>query len=219
MKTNFLCFILIVSALNHFEIHSQSPANFPEEVSAVVAATSMNVLYIGADNPVKIAVPGFRPEQVTATGCGIQHSKGEEYIATPTKVGLDTIQVSVATKKGEKIYNETFRIRRIPDPYLYIGKVKGGIIHAGELKACEKIWVGNPDFVFDLPYEIVSFEMVYAPKTGNVVSDVSNNSSFTKLMKDMIAKAKPGDIFVVQAVVKMPDSRSVPLNTSFKIIS
>jgi hypothetical protein len=61
--------------------------------------------------------------------------------------------------------------------------------------------------------------MVYAPKVGNVVSDVSNSSKFSAIMKDIQKKSKPGDTIVLQNVtVKMPDGRNVPVNTSFKLI-
>lgn len=185
---------------------------------AVVSPTSMNVLYIGVDNPVKISVPGYASDKVSASGCGIVKKQGEEYVAKPTTVGPGEIVVSVNTGKGTETSKETFRVRRIPDPYAYILDVKGGPLQVGKFKAIDKIVVKNPDFVFDIPYTIASFEMVYAPKTGNVVSDVSNSGNLSKLMKDIQSKAKPGDTIVLQnVVVRMPDGRNVPVNTSFKL--
>ncbi len=186
---------------------------------AVVSPTDMNVLYIGVDNHVKVSVPGYASEKVTASGCGLVRVKGEEYIAKPTKVGEDNITVSAKTDKGTETSTEKFRVRRIPDPYAYILNTKGGPLKAAEFKAAESVIVKNPDFVFQIPYTITSFEMVYAPKVGNVVSDVSNSSKFTQIMKDIQKKSKPGDTIVLQNVtVRMPDGRSVPVNTSFKLI-
>lgn len=186
---------------------------------AVVSPTDMNVLYIGVDNHVKISVPGYASDKVTASGCGISHIKGEEYIAKPTKVGEEDIVVSVKTEKGNETSSEKFRIRRIPDPYAYILNTKGGPLKIGEFKAADGIIVKNPDFVFQIPYTVTGFEMVYAPKVGNVVSDVSNNGKFSNIMKDIQKKAKAGDTIVLQNVtVRMPDGRSVPVNTSFKLI-
>ena len=185
---------------------------------AVVSPTAMNVLYIGVDNPIKISVPGYASDKVTASGCGIVKKQGEEYVAKPTAVGNDEITVSVNTGKGTETSKEAFRVRRIPDPYAYILDVKGGPLPIGKFKAATSIIVKNPDFVFQIPYTIASFEMVYAPKTGNVVSDVSNSGNLSKLMKDIQAKAKPGDTVVLQnVVVRMPDGRNVPVNTSFKL--
>ena len=36
---------------------------------AVVSPTAMNVLYIGVDNPIKISVPGYASDKVSASGC------------------------------------------------------------------------------------------------------------------------------------------------------
>lgn len=38
------------------------------------------------------------------------------------------------------------------------------------------------------------------------------------MMKDIQKKAKAGDKIVIEAIVKMPDGRTVPVNTSFKLI-
>ncbi len=186
---------------------------------AVVSPTSMNVLYIGIDNPIKISVPGYASDKVSASGCGISKIKGEEYLAKPTKAGEENIVVTVKTAKGTETSEEKFRVRRIPDPYAYILNSKGGPIKIGEFKAAEGITVKNPDFVFQVPYTVTSFELIYAPKVGNVVSDVSNTSKFSTIMRDIQKKAKPGDTIVLQNVtVRMPDGRSVPVNTSFKLI-
>ncbi len=219
MKTSFLCFILIASARFSNQLNAQ--INSDERVhqsTAVVFPSAMNVLYVGVDNPVQIAVPGASPGQITATGCGIKPSGGIDYIARPVKVGFDTITVSVKNGKTETTYQNVFRVRRIPDPYVYIGKIRAGRISVGEFKASDKLVVGNPDFIFQLPYKIISFEMVYAPKSGSVVSDVSTSNMFTKLMLDIVAKAKPGDIIVFQSVVvQMPGGENVTLNTSYKL--
>lgn len=186
---------------------------------AVISPTAMNVLYIGVDNPIKISVPGYASDKVSASGCGIVKVKGEEYNAKPTKAGEEDITVTVKTAKGTESSAEKFRVRRIPDPYAYILNTKGGPIKIGEFKAADGIIVKNPDFVFQIPYTVTSFELIYAPKVGNVVSDVSNNNKFSTIMKDIQKKAKPGDTIVLQNVtVKMPDGRSVPVNTSFKLI-
>ncbi len=185
---------------------------------AVVSPTAMNVLYIGIDNPIKISVPGYASEKVTASGCGITRVKGEEYNARPTTAGEDRIVVSVKTEKGSETSEEKFRVRRIPDPYVYILNSKGGPLKLGEFRASDAITIKNPDFVFQVPYTVVSFEMVYAPKKGNIVSDPSSSSKYSSIMKDIQKKATSGDKIIIEAIVKMPDGRTVPINTSFKLI-
>lgn len=187
---------------------------------AVISPTAMNVLYIGVDNPVKISVPGYAADKVSASGCGIAKVKGEEYVAKPTTVGLDKINVTVTSPEGSKSYSEEFRVKRIPDPYPYCGTSKGGTMKKGEFVITDKIDAKNPDFVFQIPYTVTGFEMVYAPSGGgNVVSDVSNSNKYTSLMNDIKKKAKPGDTIVFPRIsVRMPDGTTRQLSLSFKLI-
>jgi gliding motility-associated protein GldM len=186
---------------------------------AVVSPTAMNVLYVGVDNPVKISVPGYASDKVTASGCGISKIKGEEYVARPATVGLDKINVTVNTGDGSKSFASEFRVRRIPDPYAYCGTSKGGTMKAGEFKQVSALTAKNPDFVFDIKYQVTGFEMLYAPKNGSLVSDVSNGATFTKMMEDIKTKAKPGDTIVFPRIsVKMPDGTTRQLSMSFKLI-
>lgn len=165
-------------------------------------------------------MPGYTSDKVTASGCGISKVKGEEYVARPSNVGKENINVTVNTGEGTKSHSAEFRIRRIPDPYPYCGTSKGGTMRIGEFKQVSTIVAKNPDFVFDINYQVTGFEMVYAPRSGgNVVSDVSNNAKFSKLMDDIKTKAKPGDTIVFPRIsVKMPDGTTRQVSLSFKLI-
>lgn len=70
---------------------------------AVISPTAMNVLYIGVDNPVKISVPGYAADKVSASGCGITKVKGEEFIAKPTNVGLIKSTLPSNLRKAQKL--------------------------------------------------------------------------------------------------------------------
>jgi gliding motility-associated protein GldM len=188
---------------------------------AVVSPTAMNVLYVGVDNPIKISVPGFTSDKVNASGCNIKKVKGEEYTANPTNTGGDEkINVSVNTPEGVKTYSTSFRVRRIPDPYAYLSSSKGGTLKLAEFKATSRVDAKNLDFVFQIPYSVAGFEMVYAPKSGGgVVSDYSNGAGFSNLMQDIQKKAKAGDTIVLPVVkVRMPDGTTRSVSTSFKLI-
>ena len=109
-------------------------------------------------------MPGYTSDKVTASGCGISKVKGEEYVARPSNVGKENINVTVNTGEGTKSHSAEFRIRRIPDPYPYCGTSKGGTMRIGEFKQVSTIVAKNPDFVFDINYQVTGFEMVYAPR-------------------------------------------------------
>lgn len=187
--------------------------------AAVVSPTAMNVLYIGVDNPVKISVPGYTSDKVTASGCGISHQQGENYVAKPVKPGKEDIVVSVKTDQGVKSYPTEFRIQRIPDPYAYCGNVKGGTMPINYFKAVSQIDARNPDFVFDLRYQVTGFEMDYVPKNGTIVSDVSKSNNYTSMMEEIKKRARAGDTIVFPSIsVKMPDGTTRQLSLSFKLI-
>ncbi len=78
----------------------------------------------------------------------------------------------------------------------------------------------NIDFVFQVPYQVVGFELVYVPAGGgSLVSDYSKGSSFTTLMQEIKKKAKPGDRIMLNDVkVRMPDGTTRSVSTTFKLI-
>lgn len=190
-----------------------------ETGKAVVSATAMNVLYVGVDNPVKISVPGYVSDKVTATGCNIKKINGEEYSAKPTEPGLQNISVTVNTNEGVKTYANEFRVRRIPDPYIYLSTSKGGTLRLSEFAATDKLVAKNPEFVFQIPYKILGYEMVYYPAKTNGVSDASNSDELSKMMKDIQKRAKAGDVIMLSNVrVLLPDGTIRSVTTSFKLI-
>jgi hypothetical protein len=89
-----------------------------KEPLAAIALDKMNVLYIGVDNPVTIAVEGIPSDKliVYMENGSIRGSNGK-YIAKVTSTGTATI--NVATIKNDKkvlLSTQTFRVKRIPDP-------------------------------------------------------------------------------------------------------
>lgn len=187
---------------------------------AVVSPTAMNVLYVGIDNPIKISVPGYVSDKVSASGCNIRKVKGEEYTANPTEPGVQNITVTVNTTEGNKSYPNEFRVRRIPDPNAYLSTAKGGTLKVSEFKITERVDAKNADFVFQVPYQVVGYELVYVPAGGGgLVSDYAKSPSFTNLMRDIQKKAKAGDRIMLNDVkVRMPDGTTRSVNTSFKLI-
>ncbi|MBC8045721.1 MAG: gliding motility protein GldM [Fimbriimonadaceae bacterium] len=187
---------------------------------AVVSPTSMNVLYVGIENPIKISVPGYVSDKVSASGCNIKKIKGEEYTANPSSPGVDNINVTVNTPEGVKSYKNEFRVRRIPDPYPYLSTSKGGTIKKSEFTITDRVDAKNVDFVFQVPYQVVGFELVYVPAGGgSLVSDYAKGPGFTSLMQEIKKKAKPGDRIMLNDVkVRMPDGTTRSVSTTFKLI-
>jgi gliding motility-associated protein GldM len=186
----------------------------------VISPTAMNVLYIGLDNPVSITAGNANPSTVAASGCGIRKN-GSQYLAKPTgSPRRESISVSGRTNEGDAVSGSMeFRVMRIPDPYMWIANKKGGAIARAVFQAQAGPYAKNPDFVFDVNYRIVSFDMIYAPRTGPVISTNSNQNKFTSEQKTIISKLKAGDrVFFSNVKVRLPDGTVRPIATNFTII-
>jgi gliding motility-associated protein GldM len=190
--------------------------------SVVISPTAMNVLYIGVDNPIEITAGNANPSTVRASGCGIKPASGPgKYTANPTGAPRkESITVAGTTNEGDPVNGQMeFRIARIPDPYLYIGPKKGGGAPKALLANQAGVIARNPDFVFDLPYRVASFDMIYAPRSGPVISTTSNNNMFTDEQKTVLGRMKGGDrLFFSNVKVRLPDGTTREVATSFTVL-
>ncbi len=173
--------------------------------SVTVAATKMNVFYIGVDNPVSISAP-VPPDKIQASGLGIR-KKGSEWIVKPKKPGKGTIVVS-AEIDGKKVTlgKAEFRIKRIPDPKAYVGKVTGsGTIKKSSLKNVPGVFAKMENFDFDVKPKIKSF-VFSTVKNGEIVEVKVNGSKFNSKCKSLIGSARRNSkIYIEKIKVKMPD--------------
>jgi gliding motility-associated protein GldM len=180
--------------------------------SVVVSPTKMNVLYIGVENPMKISVPGVGQNDVTAAleGAGtLTKAPDGTYIANVTGVGKCKINVSAKVDgKVQAMGSEEFRIKRIPDPVpMTSGKLRGGNVQAGTMKAQSGILALLENFDFDARFNVVSFQMVYSSK-GEIFKKESPGPGFTSDMKAFMDRAKPKDIlFIDEIKVVGPDKQ------------
>ena len=88
---------------------------------------NIKVLYIGLDNPLKIVVSGGSGAMVQASisqGTLTQKLDGT-FIANPEKPGKAVVSV----RQGlTLVREETYRVARVPDPVITLGKYLGGNI-------------------------------------------------------------------------------------------
>ncbi len=179
--------------------------------SMAVSPTKMNVFYIGVENPVDISVAGVAPTDVVATmsgGGGSIINKGQgHYIVKVTSGNECSVNVSAKTKTGSKSMGSMkFRVKKVPSPQAsYAGIVGDGKVSKGELMNAGGVIPKLEDFVFDLKFPVVSWNMsifingVYADYTAN-------GASTTGQMKDILGKVKPGQKVLIEEVkVQAPD--------------
>ncbi len=190
--------------------------------SVVISPTAMNVLYIGVDNPIEINAGNANPSTVRATGCGIKPASGPgKYVANPSGAPRkESIKVSGQSNEGDNVSGQMeFRIARIPDPYMYIGPKKGGGAPAALLANQAGVIARNPDFVFDLRYQVLEFDMIYAPRSGPVISTSTKGNKFSDEQKTVLGRLRGGDrLFFSNVKVRLPDKTTREVNTVFTVI-
>ena len=99
----------------HFDYEVAPPGGFS------VAATKMNVMYIGVPNPISISASGAKSDNdisASITGGSISRAGKDGWVATVNTPGEETVTVSGKTVEGDqKTFGQAkFRVKRIPDP-------------------------------------------------------------------------------------------------------
>ncbi len=185
------------------------------KVVTAVEPVKMNVIYLGIDNPVKIAASGYDARDLTATvDNGKITGENGEYIIQPRKLGTVTVTVS---RNGKEIQKTTFRVKLVPDPAIAVAGKKGGDITKQELLNANDVVVVM-DFDFDFSFDVVSFSVV-TNLNGIAYELKSNSNKITENQKEIIAKTSNGSsVFFQDINCKGPDGivRRMPA-IAFKI--
>jgi gliding motility-associated protein GldM len=176
---------------------------------AIVSPTKMLVLYAALENPVSISVPGYRPQDITATIVGGGTLKPDknpgDYLAVIPDIRQQVIKevkinVFVKTPQGGSRQigtGTTFRIKQVPAPVAYFGAKDGGEITLGELKLVNFISVTLKDFAFEgLKYTVKKFKFVVASKKSSSFFE-GTGPALTPQMKSAIAAPAKGDMIIV----------------------
>ncbi len=186
--------------------------------STTVAATAMNVFYMGIDNPVSVSapMPNFK---ASAPGLRAKGNSGE-YIMRPTKTGKVTVNVSGTDENGKNVSlgKQEFRVKRIPTPVAYIGGKTGTIVLTKSQLGNGVINAKLEGFVFDLRVKVKSFTLG-TTSAGDYKSVKVNGNKMNSKCKSMITRGSRGQRFYLEKMaVKMPDGRVVELgNVTVKL--
>ncbi|GAB4250415.1 MAG: hypothetical protein Kow0079_03690 [Vicingaceae bacterium] len=190
-----------------FPFKSQFQVDKP---STTIAATKMNVFYIGVDNPVSVSapVPNF-----TASGPGLtKTAKG--YIMRPKTPGNVTITVT-ADVDGKKVNlgKGEFRVKRLPEPKSYFAGQTGSFaLKKGQLKAASSVQAKMDNFDFDLNVNVNSF-IFSTTKAGDIIEVKVNGNNLNDKCKTLIDQARRNQKFFIEKIMcKMPDGTTRELS-------
>ena len=181
------------------------------EPTATVAATAMNVFYVGVKNPISVSAPGVATEDVDISAPGLRFVKGKksgEYVVIPTRAtGSKGTEVTVKNKKsGTKLGSSKFRVKRLPDPVAKVLGQKEGLISRGKIKLASRVDAVMENFDFELKVSVSSFTMTVNNK-GDLVEMRTKGNKLNGKMKNMLKRLGKGSrVYFEEIKVKMPGS-------------
>ncbi len=189
-----------------------------EKVAAAISPTKMNVLYVGIDNPIKVAVSGYESTEidVAITNASIRGKEGE-YIVNPKRPGSS---IFVVRAKGEVVQQTTFRVKGLPDPMVMVAGKRGGEISKNVLLAQEAVFAMMANFDFDIEFKIEGFTVSTTDEDGYYIEVNSGSNKITKEQKQLIENCPVGArVNFEQVTAKGPDGtiRKLPAIV-FKIV-
>jgi len=157
-----------------------------------VAADKMNVFYIGVDNPITIAASGIDSKNLSlAIEGGTVQGNGGRYVVSCNKPGkVDLIVTNRSTGKSKTV---NFRVKRIPDPIIRLGKKIDGLMGSGEFRAQPGLTANLDNFDMDLSCKIQSYKLYYVCNRCDPIELEGSGGRFTGATLDAIRRAKPGD--------------------------
>ena len=174
-----------------------------------VAPIKMNVLYIGPDNPVSVAVAGSADDKVTVTitGGGASISKID--------AGLYNVKVTTQTDDcilnvfvdGKPAGSTRFRVRKMPLPSAAIGGYTSGSKLTPEaLRSQAGLSVFITNFPFEIKYEITAFTVVLSDSKGNLIRIPCQGAEFSAAAKHNIQQhASSGGIVTIEEILARAD--------------
>ena len=110
MRSIFICFISLAMTLM-----SNGLVLAQDSLAAVVAADKLNVLFVGINNPVSIAVPGIASDKIgVKISRGTITGKNGKYVVFVDTVGEVAIEITAEESPGitRKVGDAGFRVGR-----------------------------------------------------------------------------------------------------------
>jgi gliding motility-associated protein GldM len=210
--------------INDFHFNSQYQVARP---ATTIAASKMNVLYSGVDNPIEIAAPGVALEalRVSISPGEIRPDvKAGNYFVTvppPTADKREAIVTVSANIHGQLVQQgaKEFRIKALPDPIPEIAGRGSGPIDRNLLAESVGITASMKGIEFEYRFEVISFRMT----TVSGGRSVNFSSESYRLTPDMITRIRNlnrGDnVYFEEIRVRGPEGvRLLPTSISFNII-
>ena len=187
-----------------------------------VAADRMNVLYMGIDNPISVAISGIPADQVKVSSRDVRlmaTGKGK-YIARADRPGKATILVEAPNYRQEV----EFRVKSIPDPVAVLEKVEtmGGEISISAFKELKSVEPKLFGFDMDAQCNVLGFNFIFIRKDEDPQQAANPGGAFTTKVLEFVENVKAGDQIIFDNIrAKCPgDEKGRKINNmAFKIVA
>jgi len=199
MKLRFLFYLLL------FNLSKSLSAQ-----NAVVSLDFHQVLYVGLDNPISVAIEGIKSQDliVSITGKGnyIQKIADGRYIAKvlPQKDSSSClINVSFQSKgKTKLVSSKSYKIRFVPKGEVKFGSlINNGFYSKEEILNQKELVYQNDAIIQDiLNYKIVQYQFFHIPKRGFFELVTCSGSQINETVRNMIKHSMVGDLIVIDRI-------------------
>lgn len=212
----------------------EGPKEFPFEnefyvfkPAATIAATEMNLLYKGIDNPMSISVPGFAASEVkvSAPGLNLNSLGGGKYNAkVPSSTSKEVTITASITRDGKTktVGSQKFRVRSLPQPTAQLGGIPNDGLPKGKAAVGAQssiIASMGAGFAYNLNYRVQGFKMIIAYKRKPPVMASSSNGALTGQMRSMVKSTQSGDKILIEGIRATEAKYGFKANLSPIIIS
>lgn len=177
------------------DLRNESKIHKPKKnIIAAIELPSMNDLFIGVENPVRVAVAGIDNSNLEINLSNGQITKrNDEYIITVSTPGVTTLSISY---KGKVIERKNFDVKRIPDPKSYINSDYSSF--SGKISKDEILKWGTMEFLYkyfnlDLSTLDISYRMIFVTQDDDPLVLFRTGKVFDEQQLNLIKKLMPGD--------------------------
>lgn len=180
------------------------------EVKAVVSPVMLNVVYVGVDNPIHVAVPGYTCEQIiVTTNNGKIKGQGCTYMLRPESVGRLQVYISVARNTEVALIDSfNFRSNRVPDPLPHFGRysIFDDTINISVAKTILQIFTEPIDSEFEVRFIISEFTMKVIRKGSLIFTAYNNSPGLSQEMQIFQQGFEKGDVLIFEQIkAESPD--------------
>lgn len=177
----------------------------------VVANLKLNVVYLGVDNPLTIAVANYSVDDIkVSVENGIIEGENGLYNWKPQKPGLAIITVAINENGTQKIVeNVKYRVKRIPDPIARVGK-RYGCLGSFDFKTQSGVTAYIDNFDIDEKAKVKSYD-VYIVRTGKDPIKIKNyGARFNEEVLKIIQTLRTGDTVYIENIYALNPGDEIP---------